>query len=94
MEATRAVAAGTVPVSVPCKSLRPRSCQGDQTKPIVPTTTAAAKVARSSMSLRPSRSESLPHNGATRAMVAPEAPFMIPAQAAACPVFSTPSCWT
>jgi hypothetical protein len=32
VEATRAVAAGTVPVSVPCKSLRPRSCQGADTR--------------------------------------------------------------
>src|SRR5919202_3029407 len=28
VKATKAVAAGTVPVSVPCKSLSPRSCQG------------------------------------------------------------------
>ena len=59
-----------------------------------PTTTAAARVARSSMSLRPSRSESLPHNGATTAMLTPDAPFMNPAHAAAFPLSSTPSCWT
>jgi hypothetical protein len=94
LEATSAVAAGTVPVRVPCKSLRPRSCHGPATKPIDPTTTAAASVARRSMSLRPSRSESLPHSGATRAMDAPDAPFMKPAQAAARPGSSTPSCWT
>jgi hypothetical protein len=78
VEATKAVAAGTVPVSVPCKSLRPRSCQGLETKPIDPTTTVAVKVARSSISLRPNRSESLPHRGATSAMVALDAPFMNP----------------
>ncbi len=79
MEATKAVAAGTVAVSVPCKSRRPRSCQGVETKPLDLTTTAA-KVTRSSMSLRPNRSESRPHNGAPSAMVAPDAPFMNPAK--------------
>src|SRR3712207_5018311 len=38
--------------------------------------------------------ESLPHNGATIAMVAPDAPFMNPAQAAAFSGSSTPSCCT
>lgn len=50
------------------------------------------KVDRSSISLCPKRSESLPYNGATSATVVPDAQFMNPTQAALLSAFWTASC--
>src|SRR5829696_9011120 len=91
---TSTVAAATVPVRHPCMLLSASSCHGFPTSPINPTTTDPATVALSNIGLSPTRSPSLPHNGAASAMVTAVELFIIPAHAAALPASSTPSVWT
>jgi hypothetical protein len=91
---TSTVAAATVPVSEPCNNLSSRSCHGEVTRPISPSITDPASVARNSIFFCPYLSPSLPHRGAARAMVTAVAVLRRPAQAAAWPASSTPSCCT
>jgi hypothetical protein len=91
---TRTVAAATVPVKHPCSVLRAKSCHGLPTSPINPTTREPAIVALSNIGLSPTRSPSLPHSGATRAIVTAVELLITPAHAAALPESSTPSDWT
>jgi hypothetical protein len=91
---TRTVAAATVPVRHPCNVLRASNCHGLPTSPINPRTREPAIVALSNTGLSPTRSPSLPHNGAARAIVTAVELLITPAHAAALPASSTPSVWT
>jgi len=90
---TSAVAAETVPVNTPCKKRRIASCWTLVTQAIITIRIAPAKVARSTISLRPYWSANVPQMGAMMAKPNDIREVAKPAHNATCCWPVTPSSW-
>ena len=91
---TRAWEAATLPVSIPCRTRSTSSSPGFCTKIIRKISTAPLSIERTTITLRPWRSETAPQIGAQMviAMVVPA--NSQPDQISTCPLSCTPRCWT